>query len=815
MRRIVGLDLNGWRDYAARDWSLDDDETIESSRPATEQNKKLHLLDGGAAAVVVAFEDRGHVGGPQAILSPIGRGGGWGEVGRIDKRRQISDLLRLLLAGSIDARFKSQIQAAVDAMSASAQDVVLTVPDRPGFDDARQQLLLDSLTGPRRKSVRLLWRPVGIVLSALEANLLPRRDGLRIICLSHADDGVERQSLLLRRLADYPGVFAPERAGCGELVGSNVGLCSLLTKSERLTEAANPHLLDAKHEPSRLPVRSLLEGAAAGTVEILRLDNGTWIQARAAHLRAPDFFPDDVDLGHMEGDVALLSTPLAGPLREEFIARMQAASGTTPLIVLPNSSVAHGALVAGRRIEQDIPHYLDRLEQISLVVIRDGEPSLADLMPAEAIVEANREYASPPITNLSWPAGVGSIDFYIRKGGEFRKWRTQDRQPPVELQPVEIRLRQTPAQGRAKLFATSSTWQILRANPVFLDWSKLLVDTRSFEEIALDLKPRPLVPKRVTAMTHPDVWQGAQPFKTISEMLKAFSVGDQTSLRELSDALRRTYRIDVGRFEATQQIFENFRAVDYDGNIPEGVDPKIVAKFDDALLHVSDYVRNMCAAKRGRLQSNQPMMVATWAFGRCPKPLQDEMLRALAARLADKAHPLLAPLQGYKVLLHGLGRCVIDADRLAKLVDLIAPNLAQPNFLAALSSVLSRPVQAPEVLSDARVKLIAENAAIILADLARSRKFATNLKYALLAVGGLLRVRKRDPYALITSRSGSAQKLVAQLQNIHVLLKQYRGTVKKADQKLLIVADLIEMLTGQGGNVGVLVATESLDDEED
>jgi hypothetical protein len=371
------------------------------------------------------------------------------------------------------------------------------------------------------------------------------------------------------------------------------------------------------------------------------------------------------------------------------------------------------------------------------------------------------------------------------------------------------------AVGLRGLFATSSTWQTLRANPVFLDWSNLLVDTRTFEEIALELKPRPLVPKRVTAMTHPDVWQGAQPFKTISEILQDFSTSDQASLGEVSEALRRTYRIGISPSGAAQPVFEYFRAVDYDGNIPEGVDPKIVAKFDVALLHVSDYLRNMCADRRGRLQSNQPMMVVTWAFGRCPKPLQDEMLKALVARLAGRAHPLLAPLQASKVLLHGLGRCVIDSDRLARLVDLIAPNLAQPNFLAALSSVLSRPVQVPEVLSDARVKLIAENAALILGDLARRGKFATSLKYAMLAVGGLLRVRERDPYALMTSRSASAQKLAAQLQNIHALLKKHQSIIKKADQKLLIVADLIEMLTGQGGNVGILVATESLDDEED
>jgi hypothetical protein len=162
-------------------------------------------------------------------------------------------------------------------MTVSAQDVVLTVPDRPAFDDACQQRLLDCLSGPRRKPVRLLWRPVVVAVSSLETELRPYiRDGLRVVCLDRADEGVERQSLVLRHLVEQPGIFAPERAGYGEIVGESVGLCSLLAESARLMAAGNPHLHDARHEPSRLPVRSLLEVVPAGTVEILRLDNGTY-----------------------------------------------------------------------------------------------------------------------------------------------------------------------------------------------------------------------------------------------------------------------------------------------------------------------------------------------------------------------------------------------------------------------------------------------------------------------------------------------------------------------------------------------------------
>jgi len=90
-------------------------------------------------------------------------------------------------------------------MTVLAQDVVLTVPDRSTFDDGRQQLQLDSLAGPRRKAVRLLWHPVAVVLSALDAKcLLEIPDGFRIACLNHADDGVERQGLVLRGLAEHP-----------------------------------------------------------------------------------------------------------------------------------------------------------------------------------------------------------------------------------------------------------------------------------------------------------------------------------------------------------------------------------------------------------------------------------------------------------------------------------------------------------------------------------------------------------------------------------------------------------------------------------
>lgn len=817
MRNIVGLDLNGWHDHAARDWLPYDGEfaTNGESAAAVQGSDGVYCLDGGTAAVVVEFGEGGFVAGPQATFSPIGRGAGWGTIGRLVRRRKIAALVEDLVRGEISDQFGPQMRAAVDAMSVSAEEVVLVVPDRPEVDDERRETLLRHLEGPRRPFVRLLWRPIAITLSILESGSFPAaREGLRVLCLDHSDEGIERQTLLLRELSEHPGVFAPERAGYGHVICRSVGLSNLLAESERQTAVINRHLEDARHEPSRLPARLLVEGVLPGTSEILRLDNGTWIEARAPELSQPPCLRGALDLGPFEADVVVLTTPLAEPWRQEFIDRIAGAVGASALFVAPPISAAHGALVAGRRIERDIPHYLDHLEQISLIASRDGELGPVDLMPVNAAVPANREYVSDPIRSLSWPARVKSVDFYIRKSGEFRKWRTPEIRPPEENQQIEICLRQMPAQGRARLSATSTTWSTLRASPIFLDWANLTVDPRTLEEIVLALQPPPKFPDRLMVRTHLDVWKGDQPFRTVSQILRDVSKIQPATLDSVSSALRRNYRIRIDPPFAAFATFENFHALDFDGTPPEGVDAEVVAKLDWFLKEIADRILLDCSRKR-RAESNKPLIVVTWAYGRCPASLQDEMLKALAARLAGRDHPLLAPVQSEKVLVHGLGRTVTDAKRMVTLLNLVAPNVSRPFCLAALSSVLSRTQLAPLVLTEDQVSLIAKGLAKVLANLRDRRSFAVNLKYAMLAIGGLLRVREREPFALLTSRSAVAAELARPLRDIVDILKRTSGHVARSEEKAKVANNLLAMLDGEGGDVGVLVDAESLDESDD
>lgn len=270
MRRAVGLDLNGWHDFAARE------RDAETDLPGAAEMS----VDGGYASVVVSHNGM-TVGGPQAILSPIGRGNGWSEIGAREKRRDLRALWPALLAGSADPDALRDLRIAADALAVRADAIGLCMPDRKEMAEAGQQSLLQALAGPRRPAATLIWRSVALALAALDGGLLPRAgDGMRLLCLLHSADGLEVQTLVVRALADHPGWLAPERGGPGGVLCPEVGLVHLLAAAEAAMAGANPHFGDRPTEAPRLPLALLLDGCEPGEPEVLRRDNGTWTLAR-------------------------------------------------------------------------------------------------------------------------------------------------------------------------------------------------------------------------------------------------------------------------------------------------------------------------------------------------------------------------------------------------------------------------------------------------------------------------------------------------------------------------------------------------------
>ena len=825
MRKIIGLDLNGWRDFAARDWSYDqyDDENLD------ENTKAFAFVDGKHGSVVVDFglfgkqkSEGRYVGGPQAIISPIGRGSGWSDIGRTTLRTSVVELFSAITqaANSIanwntQKKLQDQLRSAAEAVTMHGDEIIAVVPDRPELNDDAREFLLQSF---KRKNVavRLLWQPVAMVLAALEKGLLTNlSDGLRIACFAHGTDGVYSQILTLRKLVDYPGLFAPERCDVGQVTAPELALKHFLRQAETLLSTKNPGVELERCEPSRLPMDLLFSDQVPNSSEILRINNGNWTQVVPPRRNDIHFntTPSFNDTRSEAWDVALVATPLAPGLAEKYADIVAQVCGGRPLIKLANHDIALGALLAGRRIESGIPHYLDTLEQISMIVLQGEEVALEDLVPENAIVVANKEFVSEPITGFGWPSDTSSVTFYLSKSEQIRKWTTKEIKAPAERQPVEIRLRQMPAQGRASVFVTSREWQNLRAQPIYLDWDKLETDPRSFEEIAAELKPHPVVPKRVIGYAHQALWEGAAYSRGFSLFIQRFDARDDKQVSVLASALNRTAMLQEEVGEYGRPIYKQARLLDFDGNSPSAVPAMLQSALDNALDQVCQ--RALSHVRQGiPLRNNSLLRAATWSFGRCPTVIQDEILRAAEAIAYEDAHPFLAPTAAKVVVLQGLGRVLKDEKRIGQAIDLLVEMPMSANVMAALSSLLARPMSAPRVLSEARTHKIAQFLANALDELRVAKKFGNLLNYALNMTGGLLRCRELRPYALLAQKPGDAAALKIRLEEMKESLQRNKTTKQNYIKKIKLIEDLIDMLLGVGANSRILEAIEELETED-
>jgi len=819
-RKIMGLDINGWHDFAAHDQRSDADDASETNADAA-----WTVIDGGIGSVVVEMpklqsEKHGHsasifVGGPQAIHSPVGLGGGWGAVGEPELRISVQSLLKQWLDGDLRDELKLRIRAAVDSLTLQADEVLITLPDVHGVDEARQEFLLQAV---RRVGLtpRLLWRPVAATLYALESHSLATPfEGMRIGCLEQTSSGFELQTLTLRRLDEHGNLFAPERRDAGQALDCGCGLQSLHDQASRFLAEANSGLEPRSLAPSSLPTRMLMDEQISEKDEILRSANATWYRIEKPIVTTEAFKFEEMSLPPLEGcDVILLVSPLRDDLASQLARHIEAATSRS-VILMHSAVIAKGAVIAGRRIERGIPHYLDHLDQMSLVVLRDNTVVLEDLIPEHAVVPANREYRSAPVTGFGWPAGARTVTFYLRKGGEFRKWQADGVAAPGSTVPVEIQLSQWPAQGQAKVFVTSVEWEALRQRPLYLDWSKLPVDPRSFEEIAAELKPKPVVPQRVCGFTHAALWDGrmggGRAFQSFVVSIDLDSPEDRSSLVAY---LRGQRRIFAGSPASGQSEWRAASLLDYDGSPPVDADPNAVKALDNVLDCLADDMFVHLREKRP-LKDNSLLLGLTWSFGRCPLNAKQEMLRAAEALFAGRSHPLLAPnVQSKKALIHGLGRVLKEPDLLARYLDLLLATQLAGNTPAALASILGRPAATPGILTDERVARIAFSTANYLDQLKRTLDFRLGLKYGLNIVAGLLRCREDRPFALLRASSRDAVRLWTILARIRELLSARRAKFNQSDQKLVIIENLLEMLDGSGGKSEILMQIEDLSDTD-
>ncbi len=787
-RHIVGLDLNGWRDFGCRDWNVDDPGLLPDV-PC--------LIEGGRGSVVVNTDVSGEwVGGPQAILSPIGRGSGWGEIGLPSRRRALVDLWREFLEEDKDPTIGVGFSAVAESLARQADEVVFCMPDVAAMDEARQDELLKALRGYRRPRPTLLWRSVAVVLDLLDGgeNDGALKEDMRIALLTHGSAGFELQHFQLRSLPEAGRRLTPERDGTGAVLAPELGLSRLLALAGKAVGGANPALRERPCEAPRMPIDLLFADDEPGE-EIVRRDTGDWLA-----LRPPVGFTlsnvTPLELEDLSADLFLLDTPL--PARHE--AWLKACLPNLAWHRAAPGAAARGALFAGRRIQCGIPHYLDHLDQIALAVLGMDGPLFEDLIPPDAVVAGNREYAPAPITSLAWSAGMTRSKFFIRKGErEIRRWESPEIAAPDDAQRLEVHLRQKPAQGRARLTVTAPDWELLRRSPIHLDWEGMALEERSEAEILKSLeRPPPAVPQRICYRPHIGLWDGSLSWPRLIAPLDRVDIDDPDSLGRLVTWLRSRRIIEGG----------TCTPVGSDGDLPPGLDSSMRNRFDEILRQLAEQLlRNIRRNVAGT--DNLALLCLTWSYARCPAGIQEELRQAARSG----RHPLLKPPKAKRVVIQGLGRVTTDADALGQFIPHFSAYLNNNDYLGAFAALVSRPAAAPLVLAEKETyALCASRLREVLASQLEQKNFKISFKYALLALGGLLRVREVSPWALVADRSQQARDLVNVLEKIASCLTRGERNIRGLQEKREITEELIKYLNGSGGAPDILAIAENIPD---
>lgn len=797
-RRIVGLDLNGRVDWAARDWDVDD-----AGRAANSTT----VIQGGLVSSVIRTVNGNLVAGPQAEKAPHGRGIGWGEIGDPKSRNELSSSLDGITQGSSHA---GSISAAVDALARHSDDVVLAVPDLSDFAEASQGALLAAVVNRRRRG-RLLWRSVAAFLGLLdEVHIKADQIGKRFCILTHTGAGLEVQVLTLRIDRDHPEHVAPQRDGPGHLHVQEIGLDALFASADLVTREKNGHVDWARCEPSRLGSRIVTGVGQPGDVEVLRTFNANWVTVTAPDITIDALFPQALVIPRLETGVT--ATFLVTPLEPRFAARLvrilQPALG--PIVCVGPDVIARGCLSAGRLIERGLPHYFDRLEPIAIAVIRGEDPVFEYLIPSNAVVPANKEYASDDLLGFEWGQGKTDAEFYILKGNEeVRHWDVHKMYGPRTNVPVIIRIRQTPGQSWARLTVSSTEWDELARNPVALEWEKLRPLDQTPEQILEQLRsPPPTIPIRIVERPHLAIWRGSD--WTGAGQLARYAKQHFLLPHAKVDAAHWSKEIRAPRRHPESK--ERFWAIGTDGELPDGLSSEVVEGFKTALAQMSHTV--MSATLKHPLPNNDLLIALTWCFAKCPEDVQDAILSALQADAAGLSHALTVPKRSLTVLRQGAGRAIIGVNRLTVLFNYLQICDLNNDTINALAMALTRREEAPMALTRDHVDAFTHRLGDELLEQIRSGSFKLKFRNTLSALAGLFRWRVREPYALLASRDPVANELKITLLHAKELMSKTKQNIQQFNVKNQQIDAIVEYLDG-AGDPDILRIIENDDEGDD
>ncbi|MCW1919906.1 hypothetical protein NX862_14190 [Rhodobacter sp. KR11] len=607
VRRLCGYDLNGWSDRAARSWTLGADGDV-----VEEPHLTGRVLRSGVVRMATGKGMR-WIGGAQASLAPHGRGGGWGEVGRPDRRRLTLDILRDAAADS------AQLAAALSGLAERPGTSVLAIAEGPETSERLQERLVEAMGKARLGRGLLVWRSV---LAVLAQDGL--KDGMKVGVIGHVSAGFTLQSLRLRQVVTARGpVLAPERRRAADLVISGLGYDGLILAAERATRVP-PDLREDWTVASRALAETALTGTAAP--ELYRNARGQFLHLTPpGHLPLPAAPPEGV-MALADCDLILFETLTEGRLRQDLVTAL-AETLPCPLVACPPETVAQGALVAAKRLAQGLPVYFDFLPQISTIVLGAEGAQSYDLIEASATLPAGQIYRSAKPAHFAIQAGQASVSVHIRK--ELADWPRKAR---IELgaalpkaTPVELRVEQAPASGRARLIVEAPSL----ARHFTLDWDAAEEIRRPWDALITELDAgEATIPARLVLPCGILAWEGSTGTDGLAAALEAnrgLAAPDWVTLAE--------------RVKARPQ---KLHTISSDGDLPPEVPSHLVNLLGDLNARALEAVT--AQARGAPTPNNAALIFLTWQFRNAPTELSHCLLEAMEARSKTSFRPELVQL---------------------------------------------------------------------------------------------------------------------------------------------------------------------------
>lgn len=796
MKKLCGYDVNGWRDMAVRNWLVKPREEVVFGSGFRVQGALLPSV-----VQVGDSESVQWVGGAQADVAPHGLGKGWGDIGRLDRRLAVRECLRN------DAGGYESLTAAVSALSSGAQFGVMAMDDLPSSTELFQERLLTVLYQANVSLRLLVWRPVLATLFAIEHGWVKNGQSVGVVC--HSGDGFSLQRLLIR---SEPGsdveVLAPERRHSGISVESVLGY-------EGLTRIARNVLIgpevsaDNQHLEMARTIGRLAFGESVKP-EVLRCFNGDWdvlMPQGVIDLPLCDVAEDSLK-NINECDVVLFETLATGMVRQS-LHKMINEQLHRPSRLLPVDSVAEAALIAAQRASRSEPVYFDFLPQISTIIQGSEGTANFDLIEEGETLPAGQLYRSREAAQFLIQSGQVSFSVYLKKENSRwpRKAVTQLGAALKEVAPVDLRIEQSPAAGRAKLYLHSSKL----SRQFVVDWDTAKEVEEDWEDLIERLDDKPTVPNKVVLGCDLSLWSGG-----FSGLLEENVGLDYPDWKDLSDQLSKRLNRPVneaaglGRSDQLLKKSNGAYCIASNGKIPDAVSDQVLQHFDQITERAVCEVRKRAAGVPNI--DGQPLRFLTWYFYRCPIEVIGLLLDALRAKVTATKHPFTDDGRNLVVVYQGIGRVAYTEEAQRTVIDLIMRQPSRKEWktrheTACLAFLLSRSDTAPKLLNRKDVELIAEK---VKQEFKEQRaKYSNNFSYTLYLLVGLLRWRLKEPRSLVVGRDSVANELAESVKGAIVDLEGGIGTTK-SKRYLKILYGVLSELEGRGTNSDLLLAIDAV-----